>query len=263
MKILVCLKQILDPDVPSRDFRIDPEKKEAVRGAAELVTNIFCENALETALRFRDASGGNITAITYGAEEADDVLRKALAMKADEAVLVRNDGAAHPDPFHVARVLAAAAKKLGGFDVVLLGRESGDWGVGQTAGLLAEELGLPFVAWVDRLEAAGEGLRLRRQTDAGFEVFEGGPGLVASITNSEANLPRIPKTRDIMKSGRKPITTFDLSELGVDAGASYYEVAELSIPEKEVRCEMVEGDSLEERIDKFARRVAEIMTAAA
>lgn len=263
MNILVCMKQILDPDVPSRDFRIDPERKEAVRGAAELVTNIFCENALETALRFRDAAGGAITAITYGGEEAEDVLRKALAMKADAAVLVRNDGVAHPDPLHVARVLAAAAKKLGGFDVVLLGRESGDWGVGQTAGLVAEELGLPCVAWVDRLEASGEGLRLRRQTDTGFEVLEGGPGLIASITNSEANLPRIPKTRDIMKSGRQPITTFDLSELGVDAAEPYYELVELSIPEKEVRCEMVEGDSLEERIDKFARRVAEVMSAAA
>ncbi len=274
MNILVCLKQILDPDIPARDFRIDPEKKEAVRGAAELVTNIFCENALETALQLRDASGGRVTAISYGGEETEDTLRKALAMKADEAVLVRNDGAAHPDPLHVAQVLAAAARRLGGFDVVLLGRESGDWGVGQTAGLLAEELGLPFVAWVDRLEATDGGLRLRRQTDVGFEVFEaelgplggdrgGGHGLVVSISNSDSNLPRIPKTRDIMKSGRKPITRFDLSELGIGAGEPYYELAELSVPEREGRCEMVEGDSLDERVDAFARRVAEIMAAVA
>jgi len=61
MKILVCLEQILDPDIPARDFRIDPEKKEAVRGGATLVPNIFCENALETALQFRDRCGGHIT----------------------------------------------------------------------------------------------------------------------------------------------------------------------------------------------------------
>jgi electron transfer flavoprotein beta subunit len=267
MNILVCLKQILDPDIPARDFRIDPEKKEATRGVAELVTNIFCENALETALQLRDKSGGRITVISYGSEDALDTLKKALAMKADEAVLVESEGAAHPDPLSVAQVLGAAAKKLGGFDLVLVGRESGDWGVGQTGGLLAEELGLPFVALVDQVEAQGDGVRLRRQTDVGFEVVEASGAVVISITNSDGNLPRIPKTRDIMKSARKPITRLQLGELGVDveavqAGTSYYEVTELSVPEKESRCEMVEGESLDERVDAFARRVAEIMTAA-
>jgi len=172
MKILVCLEQILDPDIPARDFRIDPEKKEAVRGGATLVPNIFCENALETALQFRDRCGGHITVLSYGTEEAEDALRKALAMRADEAVLVLREGPAAPDPLPVARILAAAARKLGGFDLVMAGRESGDWGLGQTAALLAEELGLPFLGLVDQVdvrEASGHpALRLRRQTDAGY-----------------------------------------------------------------------------------------------
>ena len=99
-------------------------------------------------------------------------MRKALAMTADEAALVvRSDGPA-PDALTVARVLAAAARKLGDFDVVMVGRESGDWGVGQTGGLLAEELGLPMVALVDGAEPADGGLTLRRQTDYGFDVVE-------------------------------------------------------------------------------------------
>jgi len=84
MNILVCLKQILDPEIPARDFRVDPVKLEAERGAANLVTNIFCENALETALQFRDAHGGKITALSCGPAGAEDVLRKALALKADD-----------------------------------------------------------------------------------------------------------------------------------------------------------------------------------
>src|SRR6267143_1755405 len=105
MNILVCLKQILDPEIPARDFRIDPVKREAERGAANLVTNIFCENALETALQFRERiSDATITVLCYGPATAEDSLRKALAMKADAAALVVNDGNQNPDPLTVARV---------------------------------------------------------------------------------------------------------------------------------------------------------------
>src|SRR5579862_93479 len=106
MNILVCMKQILDPEVPARDFRIDSAKREADRGSANLVTNIFCENALETALQFREAHGGKITAISCGSETAEEVLRKALALRADEAVLLESS-VSHPDPLFTATTLAA------------------------------------------------------------------------------------------------------------------------------------------------------------
>ncbi len=259
MNILVCLKQILDPDIPARDFRIDPERREAVRGSADLVTNIFCENALETALQLKDAHDGMITVLSHGSEEAEDVLRKALAMKADEAALVLDDDAAQADPLQAARVLAAAARKLGSFDVIMVGRESGDWGVGQTGGLLAEELGVPFIALVEHLDVDEGKLRIRRQTDTGTEIFEVTPPVVISITNSENNLPRIPKTRDVMKSYRKPLTTIAVADLSLTPSSdSYFRLVEISVPEKETRCELVEGHNLEQRIDAFAHRVAEI-----
>ena len=88
MNMIVCIKQILDPEIPARDFRIDSAAREAERGGANLVTNIFCENALETALQFREAHGGKITALSCGPDGAEDVLRKALALKADDAALI-------------------------------------------------------------------------------------------------------------------------------------------------------------------------------
>src|SRR5256714_14497646 len=169
MNILVCLKQILDPEIPARDFRVDAARREAERGAANLVTNIFCENALEVALQLRERVGdARITALSYGAPSAEDSLRKALAMKADAAALVTNDGDAHPDPLTVARVLAAAIRKLGAFDLIMVGREAGDWGAGQTGGLLAEELGLPCVSFVDRIESAGGKLPPTGETHNGW-----------------------------------------------------------------------------------------------
>jgi len=262
MNVLVCLKQILDPEVPARDFRIDPEKREAEHGSANLVTNIFCENALETALQFRERSGNaRITALSYGAPTAEETLRKALAMKADAAALVVNDGNPNPDPLTVARVLAAAIRKLGPFDLVMLGREAGDWGAGQTGGLLAEELGVPCVAFADRIERAGDKLRIRRQTEWGWEVVEAQAPVVVTITNDEHNVPRIPKVRDVMTSYRQPLTKWTASELGIDAGNGYYEVTELFVPQKEMHCEFAAGDTLEERAESFAKRLAEVASA--
>src|SRR5918997_3339992 len=119
MNILVCLKQILDPEVPARDFRVDAARREAERASAKLVTNIFCENALEKALQLRERAGGaRITVLSYGRPTAEDSLRKALAMKADAAALVVNESeGTTPDPLAVARVLAAAVRKLGAFDL--------------------------------------------------------------------------------------------------------------------------------------------------
>lgn len=262
MNILVCMKQILDPEVPARDFRIDGAKREAERGSAALVANIFCENALETALQFRETHGGKITALTCGGESAEDVLRKALALRADEAVHVASP-AAHPDPLFVAKTLAAAVRKIGSIDVVLVGREAGDWGAGQTGGLLAEELGVPCVSFAESFEPAPEPskVRVKRQTDSGWELVESATPLVVTITNHEHNVPRIPKTRDVMQSYRKPLTKWSLADLGIDplTADSFYKVADLFIPQKETRCDFISGDTLEARIDAFAKRVTEVV----
>ena len=264
MNILVCLKQILDPEIPARDFRIDPTRREAEQGSANLVTNIFCENALETALQLRERTGdAKITVLSYGQPTAEDSLRKALAMKADAAALVLVEGNSNPDPLTAARVLSAAIRKLGSFDLIMTGREAGDWGAGQTGALIAEELGLPCVSFVDSIESAGGALKLKRQTDTGWEIVEASPPVVVTVTNDEHNVPRIPKVRDVMMSYRQPLTKWTLAELGLDAnearaGNSYYEVTELFIPQKETSCEFMTGDTLDEKVEAFARRIVEV-----
>jgi electron transfer flavoprotein beta subunit len=258
MNILVCMKQILDPEVPARDFRIDADRKEAEQGSADLVTNIFCENALETALQFREKNpGARITALSYGPPSAEDTLRKALAMKADAAALVVDESEAAHDPLATARVLADAVRRLGGFDVILTGREAGDWGAGQTGLLLAEELALPCVAFADSFSAAEGKLRIRRQTETGWEVFEAQPPLVITITNDEHNVPRIPKVRDVMAAHKQEIAQWTASPAN-----EYYEVVGLSIPQKETKCEIVGGDTLDERVGVLARRLMEVAASA-
>ena len=261
MKILVCMKQILDPEVPARDFRVDAARREADPGSANLVTNIFCENALETALQFRDKSGGGtITALSFGPASAEDTLRKALAMKADAAALILDESGTRPNPLGVARVLAAAIRKLGSFDLILTGREAGDWGAGLTGALLAEELGLPCVSFADTLELTGGKLRIRRQTETGWEVVEAEGPVVVTITNDEHNVPRIPKVRDVMMAHRQALTQWTVAELGVEP-VDYYEVVSLEIPQRESRCEIVSGETLEQKVDALAHKLVEVTAA--
>jgi len=243
MNILVCMKQIPDPEIPARDFRL------AEVGSMNRVADVFSENALETALQF----GGTITVLAFGPPSAEDALRKALAMKANAAALVVDDGNADRDPLAIAQVLAAAARKLGPFDLILTGRESGDWGAGQTGGLLAEELGLPCVSFVDTIEAREGDVRLRRQTETGFEIVEASTPVVLTITNDEHNVPRIPKVRDVMAAHRQPLTTFTLAELGVDVTNRWYDIVELTIPTKETACEFLTVDELAQRLAEVAR----------
>ena len=267
MKILVCLKQILDPEIPPRDFAIDREKRQAVQGSANLVTNIFCENAIETALQLREKANGEITALTFGSANAEDVVRKALALKADHACLVEDEADQYRNSATTALVLAAAIRKLGEFDLIMVGREAGDWGAGQTGGLLAEQLGLPCVSFVDSIEASGDGVTLRRQTELGWEKVEAKTPLVVTITNNDENVPRIPKTRDIMMSARKPVTNWKLSDIDVtddeiSKASTAIEIVDLAIPEKTTECEFIEGDSIDEKVDAFAKRLASIVQSA-
>jgi electron transfer flavoprotein beta subunit len=227
--------------------------------------NIFCANALETALQLRDRHGGSVTALTFGPPSAEEVLRKALAMTVDQAVLVSRDDDVSADPLAVARVLAAAVRKRPAVDLVLVGRESGDWGYGQTGGLLAEELGWPCVGFVDQIERGPtpKVVRLRRQTEDGWEVLEASVPLVLSITNNDQNVPRIPKTRDVMQSYRKPLVRWSTADLGLSAETlrpgAYTEVVDLTIPRKEIVCEFITGETLKERIDTFAQRIMGVL----
>jgi len=265
MKIAVCLKQILDPEISPRDFQVDQEKLTAACSGANFVTNIFCENALETALQFQESFGAEITAIAFGPESAEDSLRKALAVKADHACRIDNPGIDHPGSAGAASVLAAAIGKLGEFDLILLGREAGDWGEGRTAGLLAEHLGMPFVSFVDTIQQEGDQLILGRQTDFGRETVNARSPIVLSITNNDANVPRIPKTRDIMKAHRKEITNWTLADLGIEEQSLRQEseqtqIIQLALPEKTSDCEFAAGDSSEEKISDFAQKLANVLS---
>ncbi|HYF93535.1 MAG TPA: electron transfer flavoprotein subunit beta/FixA family protein [Symbiobacteriaceae bacterium] len=196
MEILVLLKQTFDTEakITVKDGRIADED-------VTLVINPYDEYAVEEALKLREANGGAVTVVSVGGDRVEEALRRALAMGADEAVLIGAPTGA--DELTVAHLLAGwAAGKT--WDIVLAGNVSVDTGAGQTAVRFAEILGLPHVAAALKLEVAGGKATVHRDAEGDTEVVE--VALPALITAQQGlNEPRYPSVPGIMKSKRKTI----------------------------------------------------------
>jgi electron transfer flavoprotein beta subunit len=214
MRIAVCIKHVPDSTAPRR---IDPATKRLDRSGSG-APNPTDMNALEEALRIRDAAGGEVFTVTMGPAEAMESVRKALAMGADRAVLVTDDGAAGSDLLGTARVLAAAiAREAEPVDLVLTGQQAGDSDGAVLWAALAELLARPVISQVAELTVEDGSVTGKRQTELGYEVIRA--PLPAVIAVSDAiNEPRYPSLKGIMGAKKKPTDRLSLGDLGVGAG---------------------------------------------
>ena len=263
MHIVVCVKQIIDPEIPTEQFKLDPATKRQVRGGLSLVISAYDQNALEVALQLKEKVGGTVTALSLGEPEAQGAVKSAMGMGADAGVLVTDPVLTGSDPFGVAHILAKAIRKLGAPDLVLVGCVSGDTGDKVMGPLLAEELGLPCLTFVSRIEVREGKAAARRIVEDGYEVVEAPLPLVASILSDDSNVPRYSKLKDIMVAARKTVPVWKAAELGVDiatvgAAGQRLQLREVSIPQRDSRCELVNGDTPAEQAERLAERLREL-----
>ncbi len=235
MKIAVCVKQ-----VPEGTRRIDPETKRLDR-SGEGALNSFDANAVEEALRLKDAAGdGEIVLVSMGPPKAQDALRKALAMGADRAVLISDDAAAGSD---LVATSAALAKALGreSADLILFGQQASDSDGAVLSAAVADRLRLPVVSQAAEVTHADGKLTVKRQTEFGYDVIEA--PLPAVIAVSDAiNEPRYPSLKGIMGAKSKPQETVSLAELGLDAPESHTEVYALNDPPARADARKIDDD---------------------
>jgi electron transfer flavoprotein beta subunit len=241
MKIAVCVKQV--PEGTS--LRLDPSTKRLDR-SGEGTLNHFDTNAVEEALRVKDASGdAEVVVLTLGPAKAADALRKALAMGADRAVIVADDAAAGSDLVATSRALGAALAREEA-DLVLFGQQASDSDGAVLWAAVADRLRRPLVSQAAELSIADGTLRVKRQTEFGYDIIEAPLPAVVAVSDA-INEPRYPSLKGIMGAKKKPQETLALADVGVDAGAtgeagSKTEVYELHEPPSRGESRKVEDD---------------------
>jgi len=240
MKIAVCVKQ-----VPERNSRIDPATKRLDR-SGEGALNAFDANAVEEALRLKDATGeGEIVLVSMGPAKAQDALRKALAMGADRAVLVSDETAAGSDLVATSYALAKALEREGA-DLILFGQQAADSDGAVLWAAVADRLRLPVVSQAAEVTHADGKLTVKRQTEFGYDVIETPMPAVVAVSDA-INEPRYPSLKGIMGAKSKPQETLSLSDLAVEedrAGehGSRTEVYALNDPPARADSKKIEDD---------------------
>jgi electron transfer flavoprotein beta subunit len=209
VKIAVCVKH-----VPEGHSRIDPATKRLDR-SGEGALNHFDANAVEEALRLKGDSDTEVVAVSLGPARAADSLRKALAMGADRAVLVSDDAAAGSDLVATSVILAKTLERESP-DLVLFGQQASDADGAVLWAAVAERLRRPVVSQAAELTVSEGSLRVKRQTEFGYDVIEAPLPAVVAVSDA-INEPRYPSLKGIMGAKKKPFDTLSLADVGVDA----------------------------------------------
>ena len=251
--IIVCIKQVPDPEGPNSAFEIDSEARLVTPRGIPPVMNTFDANGLEAALQLKDKFGGEVIAINMVDDKlAMPVLKKALAAGADELIILKDEGFVGLDPFSTASVLAAAIRQIEGYDLILVGRLAADWGFGQVGPVLAEILQIPSVGVAQRVNIEEENIIVERLKRTGHEILKVRmPALIAM--DSEVEL-RLPTLKDIKDANNKPVTTWNVSDLAIDPGKlKKRQVYQLSQPPSRKRhCFLVDGETVQEKGENLA-----------
>jgi electron transfer flavoprotein beta subunit len=260
LNIIVTAKQVIDPEIPKVAFKIDPaSKRVVVPSSFPPIVNGFDEHALEAALRLKDTSEAKVTVLAVGKGFSIDVMRKLLAMGADEMVLVQDPQIDNTiDSRVTAQLLAAAIHKIGIFDLVLCGRQASDWDNAQVPLLLTEALAIPCVTIARKIEVRDQTVQVERALPEGQEVVEAPLPALVTVSN-ELGLPRYPTMRAIMAANRKRPTLWKLSDLEIDASQLQpgLELVDLFVPVNEQACEMIEGIDEREMARHLFRKLQE------
>jgi electron transfer flavoprotein beta subunit len=260
--VIVCVKQVIDPEAPPASFKIDAAANKVVPPTGiSPVLDPYAEYAVEAALKIKDTVGGKITAVSLGTGQLRDVVKKPLSMGADELVLLEDEAFAGGDSWSTAYALAMAIKKLGEYDLILCGREASDWNAGQVGSGIAEILGLPSITLVKKIEVTDGKAKIERATDNGYEVIEVPLPALFSISH-EIGEPRYPTIKGIMAAKKKEPISWAPGDIGVEpsqigVAGRRTKLAKLFQPVREGKCEVIEGESPEEAGTNLAKKLRE------
>jgi len=248
MRIVVCAKEVLDPDAVNNyalagNLTIGADGKTPEVSAIPRLINGYDEQALEAALRIKDSGVDcTISTVSIGTDQKD-LLKKCFAMGADEIVAIDADTSAL-DGMATATLLAAYVKQSGGADLILCGRQASDDDQGVVPALIAEKLNIAMAPIARAVEVADGTLKVTRATPDGDEVVEGAAPAVVTVSN-ELGEPRFPTAKQKMKARREKPSIMSVADLGLSEADLVTQVPLVKqyVPEVQGNCEFLEGSA--------------------
>lgn len=239
-------------------MKIDPATNTLMREGVASIVNPFDKFAIEEAIRQRDKHGGKVTVITMGPHQAREALKEALAMGADEAVLLSDRAFAGSDTLATSYTLARAIRKLGKVDLIFCGKQAIDGDTAQVGPGIAQQLGIPQLTYVKKLTIGDSTVTVERALEDCYEVVRCRlPALVTCV--KELNEPRLPSIRGIMMASRKEITVWGAADIGanparIGLNGSPTRVVRVFAPTRRGKGEILSGDAdelVETLVDKL------------
>jgi electron transfer flavoprotein beta subunit len=258
MNIVVCLKQVPG----TTEVKIDPKTNTLIRQGIKAIVNPFDAYALEEGVRLKERYGGKVTAISMGPTQATEMLREAIAVGADEGILLSDIAFAGSDTWATSYALGKGVRKIQDCDLVICGRQTIDGDTGQVGPELAEMLGVPFVSYVSKLEErTGNKIKMQRMVEDGYETVETNLPAVITVVK-EINTPRLPSLRGQMKSKSARVPTWKAADIGVEkenAGltGSSTQVVKIFFPQRIQHAEMITGDP-EAQVNNLIEKLKEV-----
>jgi electron transfer flavoprotein beta subunit len=253
LTIVVCAKQVVDPEAPLSLFRIAEDGKNLVPPpGTPPVLSTFDENALEAALKIKDQVGAKIIVLSLGTKLARPVLKKTVAAGADELVLLDDEAFADLDSNGTAVALSRAIERIGAVDLVLCGRQAADTDAGQVGFGIAQILGLPAITLARKVQVEGARLRVERVLPDGYEVVEAGLPALVTASNEIGEL-RFPPVKAVIAAQKVQPAVWTAKDLGLDlAGSRRTELESFFVPDRRVQCQMIAGDTGEQIAEGIA-----------
>ncbi|MFC1571423.1 electron transfer flavoprotein subunit beta/FixA family protein [Candidatus Margulisiibacteriota bacterium] len=256
MDIIVCIKQVPD----TTEVKINPETNTLIREGVPSIVNPFDENAIEAALKLREAHGGKVTVITMGPPQAAEALKNAIAMGVDEVKLVSDRAFAGSDTWATSYTLAQTIKKLGKYDLILCGKQAIDGDTAQVGPGIAEWLGIPQVTFGIKIEATDKTVKVERMLEEVNEVVETPLPAVITVVK-QINEPRMPSLKGLMKAKKTQIETLTATDIKADEkniglNGSPTQVVKIFTPPPKGNGEILEGEA-GEIADKLIAKIKE------
>lgn len=255
LQIVVCIKQVPDPEGPASSFEVDPVVKKVVPVGIPPVINPFDENALEAALRLKEQHGARVVAISLGEKLSKPVLSKAYAAGADDLILLEDPSYKDLDSYSTAYMLSKMITKVESYDLILTGRQAGDWDFGVTGLLIAEMLQIPCINLARKVSIVDSNVFVEKLKPYGYDVVSAAmPALVT--VSSEVGELRYTSVRSLKSVSGKPVKVYNADDL--DGGREKLETRRIfSLFPYHIQreCKFIEGGSSAEKGENLIIRL--------